>query len=388
MTGTDQPSSQPGVGALAQGAPAPGPRLEDLPAPPAGRTGWPWTEETPAAPPRTMGGHPWPRITVVTPSFNQAGFLEETLRSVLLQGYPNLEYIVMDGGSTDGSVEIIERYARWIAHWRSGPDEGQSDAINQGFLRASGDVIGWLNSDDIYCPGALQRAGDGLADGAADMFMGAMDKVLVHDAHVEFVKRSSPHEDEAFHGFPIFKDGRRHGFHFIQPPALWTRELWERTGGLDARYHYQMDREWLTRALAAGARVRTCDDVMARFTLHPGSKSLDFLPRFHQERMELYLRLSKQPEFRTVATLAAALHPMQRVLMNRSGEARENGRTLSWALQGAAGRALKVVRRILPGLGGDWSLNRDPLQGGASGAVRWREGPDIGPSEESGGSER
>ena len=115
------------------------PSLHELPPPPPGRTGWPWTEASAALPARygRMAG-PWPRISVVTPSFNQARFLEATLRSILLQGYPDLEYFVLDGGSTDGSVEIIKKYEPWLTSWVSEPDGGQSAAINRGLRLSSG----------------------------------------------------------------------------------------------------------------------------------------------------------------------------------------------------------------------------------------------------------
>ena len=120
-----------------------GPRLSDLPAPCIGKTGWPWTEETvPTA--NTGSLDDSPRITIVTPSYNQAVFLEETVRSVLLQGYPNLEYIIMDGGSTDGSVEIIRKYQKHLAYWTAEKDGGASDAIHKGFARGTGSVFAWL----------------------------------------------------------------------------------------------------------------------------------------------------------------------------------------------------------------------------------------------------
>ena len=115
--------------------------------------GWPWTEETDPA--IYAGRNDWPQISIVTPSFNQAQFLEETIRSVLLQNYPNLQYIVMDGGSTDGSVEIIKKYAPWLDHWESEKDRGQSHAINKGLERCNGEWFNWINSDDYLLPGSF-----------------------------------------------------------------------------------------------------------------------------------------------------------------------------------------------------------------------------------------
>ena len=117
------------------------PQLSELPSSPPGKIGWPWTEESSQLPEKMSDGSPWPRISIVTPSYNQGQFIEETIRSVLLQGYPNVEYIIIDGGSTDNSLEIIKKYEPWLAYWVSEPDRGQSHALNKGIQKATGDIF-------------------------------------------------------------------------------------------------------------------------------------------------------------------------------------------------------------------------------------------------------
>ena len=132
------------------------PPLKNLPNAPPEKKGWPWIPEISQLKSSLSNARLWPKISIVTPSFNQVQFLEETIRSVLLQGYPNLEYIIIDGGSTDGSIDIIKKYSRWLRYWVSEPDSGQSNAINKGFAKASGEIFGYLNSDDLYEPNALK----------------------------------------------------------------------------------------------------------------------------------------------------------------------------------------------------------------------------------------
>ncbi|WP_121809536.1 glycosyltransferase family 2 protein [Mucilaginibacter kameinonensis] len=129
--------------------------LKVLPAPDNQQTGWPWTEETDPEVYRTNNN--WPKLTIVTPSYNQGRFIEQTIRSILLQNYPNLEYIVIDGGSNDETVSILEKYAPWISYYRSARDNGQGQAINLGFSLASGDFYAWINSDDYYLKDVFQE---------------------------------------------------------------------------------------------------------------------------------------------------------------------------------------------------------------------------------------
>lgn len=127
------------------------PTLSSLPPPPPGKTGWPWTEETPQLPDLMPDGSSWPKISIVTPIYNQEEFIEETIRSVLLQGYPNYEHVIINDGSTDGSLKVIEKYLPWVTCITQ-KNAGQSAALNHGFKVAAGELIGWQNSDDFYGP--------------------------------------------------------------------------------------------------------------------------------------------------------------------------------------------------------------------------------------------
>jgi glycosyltransferase involved in cell wall biosynthesis len=206
---------------------------------------------------------PLPRITIVTPSFNQAPYLEQTLRSVLDQGYPDLEYLVLDGGSTDGSVELIRKYQKQISWWRSEKDQGQSAAIREGFARATGEVLAWINSDDWYEPGALQAVGEAFArDASIDIVHGSIHYVdsagrRLYDGHMVTDLRILAWESE----FPA------------QQALFWKRAIYERAGGLDPALRFAMDFDLLVRMLRCGARVAKLRPVLANFRLHPQSKT-------------------------------------------------------------------------------------------------------------------
>ncbi len=132
------------------------PGLDELPLPADGR-GWPWTEEVPRLPATLADGSPWPRISIVTPSYNRRAFIEGSLRSVLLQGYPDLELVVIDGGSRDGTVEVLERYRPWLSALVVEPDRGWCHAVNKGLARCTGQIVTFFSSDDLYLPGAFAR---------------------------------------------------------------------------------------------------------------------------------------------------------------------------------------------------------------------------------------
>ena len=205
-------------------------------------------------------GSPWPRISIITPSFNQAPFIEETMRSVLLQGYPNLEYFVIDGGSSDGSVELIRRYAPWLTYWVSERDEGQNDAINKGWQRATGQMLAWLNSDDLYEPSALYHVA---AAHAAHPTAG-----LLHGLCLEFdatgMTRMIGGPYDMLTAITISFDK---GGNVAQPAAFVTRQVMDRVGRLDTRLKQSMDKD-LWQRTAALSEVVFLPQVLARFRVH------------------------------------------------------------------------------------------------------------------------
>lgn len=213
------------------------PTLSELPPPPPGKTGWPWTEESPQLPDTMPDGSPWPRVSIVTPSYNQGQFIEETIRSVLLQGYPNLEYIIIDGGSTDNSVEIIRKYEPWLAYWVSEKDDGQCDAINKGWQQSTGGIAAWLNSDDAYRPNALAQVAR--AFGRHVEAVAVIGACAITDAELNVTACKLP---KGFQAKELVLGGAVPG----QPSVFLKTRVIERIGGLDKTLHYVLDWEyWL-----------------------------------------------------------------------------------------------------------------------------------------------
>ena len=204
-----------------------------------------------------------PRITVVTPSFNQAQFLERTLLSVLSQGYPDLEYIVLDGGSTDGSVEIVKRYGHRLAFWRSGPDRGQAAALREGFARATGEVLCWINSDDTLAPRALERVGRIFSERPeVDLIYGGLHTIDAHDRRL-FTQWAAIDLNTLVYESAFTS----------QPSSFWRRTLYEKAGAVDESYRFAMDYDLLIRMLLAGSRPLKIRPVLANYRIHPATKS-------------------------------------------------------------------------------------------------------------------
>jgi len=213
-----------------------------------------------------------PRITVITPSFNQAPFLEQTIRSVLDQDYPNLEYIVVDGGSTDGSQEIIERYAGRLHWWCSEPDRGQSHALNKGLSKATGDVIAYLNSDDWYLPGVLAEVGDFFRDHPETDFLYGRCRMVDEEGQTLRVHHGDIRTlAELLDLWGVWWRERQ----FVQPECFWSRRIFLKAGSFREDITNAFDYEYWTRLFLAGANVERTDEEICCFRLHSAQKSAD-----------------------------------------------------------------------------------------------------------------
>ena len=208
-----------------------------------------------------------PSITVVTPSYNQGRFLKETIDSVLSQGIAGLEYIIVDGGSTDESVEVIKAHERHLAWWVSEKDRGQSHAINKGIARASGTWLAYLNSDDTYLPGALASLLDGLrrSPGARWIAGGVVgfgtSEAPVHEWHLPRVPRT-------------MVDLLSSRFQMAQPGHVWSRELVQAVGGFDESLRYLFDINLYAALMARGERCVPLDRPVASYRFHAASKTV------------------------------------------------------------------------------------------------------------------
>ena len=238
------------------------PRLSELPPPPEGKSGWPWTEGHADLPDTMAGGSAWPRVAIVTASYNQGKFLEQTIRSVLLQGYPDLEYIIVDGGSNDESIGIIRKYEEWLAYWCSETDGGPPAALNKGFRHTTGDVLGYLNADDFYLRGCLPRIAD-------EFQRQPLVDVVYGNGHFTYASTEVLK--------PIFSDQwdlRRFAYGaciIIQQATFFRKKPFQNLSGFNEDNRTCWDAELLVELALAGAQFNYCDDFLGVFRIHEDS---------------------------------------------------------------------------------------------------------------------
>lgn len=228
-----------------------------------------------------MAAVDFPLVSIVTPSFNQGRFLEKTLRSVLEQDYPRIEYIVIDGASTDNSISIIERYTKQLAYWVSEPDRGQTDALNKGFAQAHGEILAWLNSDDVLYPGAITAAVDYLkAHSEIGMVYGDLDFI---DENDRVIGRFNAAQTD-LHRL------RRGYVHIPQPAAFFRAEHWRRVGPLDPNFFFAMDYDLWVRLAGVTQLKYLPGNLWAQFRLHSDAKTVSADDRCWPEMLRVHYR--------------------------------------------------------------------------------------------------
>jgi len=242
--------------------------------------------------PETMpGGGAWPKISVITPSFNQGRYIAETIESVILQHYPNVEHIVIDGGSSDDTMQVIERYRSNLSYVLNEVDRGQSDALNKGFRQATGDIFCWLNSDDQFAPGALAAVAMAFSTHEVDLVSGICeiykDGKLTHRHMTSCEDGPLPLQE-----LLDLDNGWNAGQFFYQPEVFFSRALWERAGGhVREDCFYSMDYELWCRFAKVGAKLHVIGAPLARFRMHPEQKTAD-PAKFKKELIEVRNRFA------------------------------------------------------------------------------------------------
>jgi len=256
-------------------------QLSNIPPPLVGKTGWPWTVMSDGK--ETHGDEKCdlPRITIITPSYNQGQYIEETIRSVLLQDYYNLEYIVIDGGSTDLTLQVLKKYDRYIT-WISEPDEGQTDAINKGLKRATGEIVAYLNSDDIYEPGTLNRI--------AEMFLRYETIAMIYGdvTHIDTNSRIIEHHKTG--KVNLGKYLLAGEFYLPQPSVFFRKNVIDSVGYFDKTLHLAMDYDYWLKILL---KFKTCyvPETFSCARIYPNAKSSALDYRYFDEMLSIYTRI-------------------------------------------------------------------------------------------------
>jgi glycosyltransferase involved in cell wall biosynthesis len=268
-------------------------RLNQISSPKIAKADWPWTEQSAPIFKPMPDGQPWPKISIVTPSYNQGQFIEETILSVLSQGYPNLEYIIIDGGSNDESVEIIKQYEQKLAYWVSEKDKGQAHAINKGFYIASGDILCWLNSDDMLLPGTLFYVAKKMAISYPMLLFGNCFHMKEGEAQSwgSNVKETAKKYDLKLVDY------------IIQPSSFWNRKAWTVAGLLDTELHYGFDWDWFIRAQESGIQMLPTDRFLSIYRIHSNHKTSTGGQERKNELLNIYRKYLGEDFVRLVGTL-------------------------------------------------------------------------------------
>ena len=235
--------------------------IEELPPAPLNRSGWPWTKQSKTLPLTMSDGRPWPKITIITPSYNQGQFLEETIRSVLLQNYPNLEYIIIDGGSKDDSFHILDKYSQWLTYWVSEPDRGQSHALNKGFDLGTGEILAWINSDDLYVINAFKKVAGIMNNFKHNLLIGERLNID-RDGNVIDRQTISPRPVSYFQTICLGRNP------FFQEAVFFRKSLWEKAGPFEERYSFVFDFDFFIKCLHFTKAITMPGTVLACWRHH------------------------------------------------------------------------------------------------------------------------
>lgn len=225
-------------------------------------------------------------VSVVTPILNQRNYVEKTIDSVLSQSYKNIEYIIIDGGSTDGTVEIIKKYSKYLKYWESNKDRGQSHAINKGLKKVTGDVFNWLNGDDWYEPEALSIVAESFKDETVNVVCGR-EKLIYRNRKSEKITPGTTIKEELSDTIVVG--------HIDQPPTFFRTNMLKKIGPLSEKLHFRMDSElWIRYLLTFGLNgVVKIDDILTNFRIHPDSKTSNYQSKFELEKKLIFQSLSK-----------------------------------------------------------------------------------------------
>lgn len=229
-----------------------------------------------------------PKISIVTPTFNQGQYIEQTIHSVLDQNCPNLEYIIIDGGSTDDTLAIIKKYEKHLKYWVSEPDKGQANAINRGLEHCTGEIFNWLNSDDYLADGALKNIAKAFSSSDADAVAG-------QTIYFEKDKFEQPVQLSGLNAKDLLLWKR--SVNFIQPGLWMRRELIQRCGGLDEHFQYAFDWDLVIRYLHLFPKIHYLEEPLVYFRLHEDSKTVSSLEEFHREEEKIIEKYKNSPKW-------------------------------------------------------------------------------------------